>query len=71
MNTADFPWLTIIILFPILAAFVIPLLPNKHEPIRWFALTIGLIDFCIMVYAFYTQYDLSNPNMQWWKAIPG
>lgn len=31
---------------------------------RWYALVVGLIDFAILSYAFYTQYDLSNPGMQ-------
>lgn len=65
MNTADFPWLTTSILFPILASFAIPFIPDKDgKTVRWYALTIGLIDFCILTYAFYTHYDLSNPGMQ-------
>jgi len=67
MNTADFPWLTVIILFPLIASAVIPLIPDregKGRPIRWYALVIGLIDFILIVYAFYTQYDFANPNLQ-------
>lgn len=65
MNTADFPWLTTSILFPILASLVIPFIPDKDgKTVRWYALTVGLIDFAILVYAFYTQYDMSNPGMQ-------
>lgn len=67
MNTADFPWLTVVILFPLLASAAIPLIPDregKGKPIRWFALVIGLIDFILIVYAFYTQYDFGNPELQ-------
>ncbi|MEA5536602.1 NAD(P)H-quinone oxidoreductase subunit 4 [Crocosphaera sp. XPORK-15E] len=65
MNLANFPWLTTIILFPIVAAFLIPIIPDKDgKTVRWYALTVGLIDFVIIVYAFYTGYDLSNPNLQ-------
>jgi len=67
MNTAGFPWLTVIILFPLIASAVIPLIPDregKGRPIRWYALVIGLIDFILIVYAFYTQYDFANPNLQ-------
>jgi NAD(P)H-quinone oxidoreductase subunit 4 len=65
MNTANFPWLTFIILFPIAASLLIPLIPDKDgKTVRWYALIIGLIDFVVMVYAFYTQYDFSNPGLQ-------
>ncbi|WP_421656218.1 photosynthetic/respiratory NAD(P)H-quinone oxidoreductase subunit D1 [Leptothermofonsia sp. ETS-13] len=65
MLTADFPWLTTSILFPIAASLLIPFLPDKDgKTVRWYALVIGLIDFVILVYAFYTGYDTSNPNLQ-------
>ncbi|MDX2215108.1 MAG: photosynthetic/respiratory NAD(P)H-quinone oxidoreductase subunit D1 [Oculatellaceae cyanobacterium bins.114] len=61
----NFPWLTTVILFPIAASLLIPFLPDKDgKTVRWYALTVGLIDFAILVYAFYSQYDLSNPEMQ-------
>ncbi|GBF80131.1 NAD(P)H-quinone oxidoreductase subunit 4 [Aphanothece sacrum] len=65
MNLANFPWLTTTIVFPIVAALFIPFIPDKDgKTVKWYALTIGLIDFAIIVYAFYTGYDLSNPNLQ-------
>lgn len=65
MNIANFPWLTTIILFPIVASLVIPLIPDKDgKTVRWYALIVGLIDFALIVYAFCTEYDLSNPNLQ-------
>ncbi len=67
MSMADFPWLSTIILFPILAALLIPILPDKDgkgRVIRWYALTVGLIDFALIIYAFYNFYDVSNPDMQ-------
>jgi NAD(P)H-quinone oxidoreductase subunit 4 len=66
MNTANFPWLTIIILFPVLASLFIPLLPAAKDNTtgRWYALTVGLIDFALIVYVFYSQYDFSNPELQ-------
>ncbi|MCP2727601.1 NAD(P)H-quinone oxidoreductase subunit 4 [Limnofasciculus baicalensis] len=60
-----FPWLTTIILFPIVATAAIPFLPEKNgfwE--RWYALVIGLIDFILIVYTIVTQYDFANPNLQ-------
>jgi NAD(P)H-quinone oxidoreductase subunit 4 len=66
MNTANFPWLTTIILFPIAASLLIPLLPASKEGStgRWYALSVGLIDFVLIIYTFYSQYDLSNPDLQ-------
>lgn len=75
----NFPWLTTIILFPVVASLLIFLFPVEAETpqqekkaeypktakkVRWYALIVGLIDFALIVYVFYTQYDLSNPNLQ-------
>ena len=65
MNIDNFPWLTTIILFPIAASLVVPFIPDKDgKTVRWFALSVGLIDFALITYAFYTQYDFSNSGMQ-------
>jgi NAD(P)H-quinone oxidoreductase subunit 4 len=65
MDTASFPWLSTIIGFPIVAALLIPFIPDKDgKTVRWYSLTIGLIDFAIIVYAFYTQYDFASPDLQ-------
>lgn len=67
MNTANFPWLTTIILFPIAASLLIPLpwFPDKDgKTVRWYALIVGLIDFALIVYTFYTQYDFAEPGLQ-------
>ncbi|MCU0524819.1 MAG: photosynthetic/respiratory NAD(P)H-quinone oxidoreductase subunit D1 [Elainella sp. Prado103] len=62
---ADFPWLTFAILFPVVASLAIPIIPDKDgKTVRWYALIVGLIDFCVLVYAFYTQYDFANPGLQ-------
>jgi NAD(P)H-quinone oxidoreductase subunit 4 len=77
MNTANFPWLTTIILFPIAAALLIPFFPDEGDKaeqektakkVKWYALTIGLIDFALIVYAFYTGYDLSTPGLQLFES---
>ena len=67
MDTAAFPWLTTIILLPIIASLFIPIIPDKEgkgKTIKWFALVVGLIDFILIVYAFYSGYDFSNPDLQ-------
>ncbi|ARV62113.1 NAD(P)H-quinone oxidoreductase subunit 4 [Nostocales cyanobacterium HT-58-2] len=69
MNTANFPWLTTIILFPIAASLLIPFIPDKDgKTVRWYALTVGLIDFVLIVTAFYTGYDYSNPDLQLFES---
>ncbi len=65
MNITNVPWLTLIILFPIVAALFIPIIPDKDgKTVRWYSLIVGLIDFAFIIYAFYNNYDLSNPNLQ-------
>lgn len=65
MDTANFPWLTTVILFPIFASLFIPIIPDKDgKTVRWYALIVGLIDFALIVGAFYTGYDINNPGLQ-------
>lgn len=67
MTLSQFPWLTTIIFLPLLASAAIPLIPDKAgkgNPIRWYALMVGLIDFALIVTAFYTQYDFNASGLQ-------
>jgi NAD(P)H-quinone oxidoreductase subunit 4 len=65
MAIAQFPWLTAIILFPLIAALAIPLLPDKDgKTVRAYTLAIGLIDFGMMIYAFWSNYDVSSAAFQ-------
>jgi NAD(P)H-quinone oxidoreductase subunit 4 len=65
MDLTNFPWLTTIILFPIIASLFVFVIPDKDgKTVRWYALTVGLIDFVFIVYAFYQGYDFNNPNLQ-------
>lgn len=69
MNLASFPWLTTIILFPIVAALFVPFIPDKDgKTVRWYALVVGLIDFAIIVYAFCTEYDFNTPGLQLFES---
>ncbi|HEY9695566.1 MAG TPA: NAD(P)H-quinone oxidoreductase subunit 4 [Oculatellaceae cyanobacterium] len=59
------PWLTTIILLPLLAALFIPVLPDKEgKTVRFYALAVGLVDFALTVYTFWSNYDLKNPQFQ-------
>ncbi|KKI98411.1 NAD(P)H-quinone oxidoreductase subunit 4 [Prochlorothrix hollandica] len=65
MATFEFPWLTTLILFPLLAALPIPLIEAKEaKTIRFYALSVGLIDFALMVCAFWSGYNPQNPGLQ-------
>jgi NAD(P)H-quinone oxidoreductase subunit 4 len=60
-----FPWLTAIVLLPLVAALLIPVLPDKTgKLVRWYALGVGIADFVLMSYAFSTHYDASNATFQ-------
>jgi NAD(P)H-quinone oxidoreductase subunit 4 len=66
MMIADqFPWLTAIVLLPLVASLLIPVLPDKDgKRIRWYALGIGIADFALMCYAFWKHYDASSASFQ-------
>jgi NAD(P)H-quinone oxidoreductase subunit 4 len=60
-----FPWLTAIILLPLVASLIIPVLPDKDgKTVRWFALGVGIADFALMCYAFWNHYDPSSATFQ-------
>jgi NAD(P)H-quinone oxidoreductase subunit 4 len=61
----NFPWLTTIILFPILASLLIPIIPDKNgRTVRWYALIVGVLDFALIVYTFCTGFDTSSDKLQ-------
>ena len=60
-----FPWLTAIVLLPLIAAFLIPLLPDQNgKTVRWYAMGVGIADFALMCYTFWAHYDPSNSSFQ-------
>ncbi|MBD2138480.1 NAD(P)H-quinone oxidoreductase subunit 4 [Anabaena sp. FACHB-1237] len=65
MIADQFPWLTTIILLPLVASFLIPVLPDKEgKLVRWYALGVGIADFALMCLGFWLNYDAKNPNFQ-------
>ncbi|MEM7594215.1 MAG: NAD(P)H-quinone oxidoreductase subunit 4 [Cyanobacteria bacterium P01_A01_bin.83] len=59
------PWLTAIIVLPLIAAAAIPLIPDKDgKTIRMYALLVGLINLTLMVYGFWSHYDLNQTQIQ-------
>ncbi|MCM0594121.1 MAG: NAD(P)H-quinone oxidoreductase subunit 4 [Gloeotrichia echinulata DVL01] len=65
MIPLDFPWLTAIILLPLVASLAIPLIPDKEgKTVRWYGLGVALADFALMIYAFWQHYDFQTSTFQ-------
>ncbi|MGK7934383.1 MAG: NAD(P)H-quinone oxidoreductase subunit 4 [Xenococcaceae cyanobacterium] len=65
MNSTQFPWLTTLIVLPLLASFLVPLIPDKEgKRLRLYTLGVGLVDFALMCYAFWQNYDASTGSFQ-------
>lgn len=65
MIADQFPWLTTIVLLPLVASLLIPVLPDKDgKRVRWFALSVGITDFVLMCYAFWKDYDANSSTFQ-------
>jgi len=65
MNLVSFPWLTALIVFPLLASFAIPFIPDKEgKNVRWYSLSVGLIHFASTIYVFWAHYDYTSSQFQ-------
>jgi NAD(P)H-quinone oxidoreductase subunit 4 len=65
MLTEQFPWLTTLVVLPLLAILPIPVLPDRNgQTLRWYALGIGFIEFSLILYTFANFYNLSQPGLQ-------
>lgn len=61
----SFPWLTLMVIFPLLAAMPIPLLPDQEgKTVRWYALGASLTEFALILYVFTTQYEMGVSGLQ-------
>nr|AUT83701.1 NADH-plastoquinone oxidoreductase subunit 4 [Geranium pyrenaicum] len=64
-TTNDFPWLTIIVIFPISAGFLILFLPHRGNKItRWYTLCICSLELLLTAYAFSYHFQLDDPLIQ-------
>ncbi len=71
MLSIQIPWLTTVILLPLVAALAVPLLPdNQGKTVRWYALGVGIIDFVLMVCAVWQNYDLQISTFQLAESYP-
>jgi NAD(P)H-quinone oxidoreductase subunit 4 len=65
MNAFEFPWLTTIILLPLMAAIAIPFIPDKDgKTARWYGLGVAIADFALMILAFWQSYDFQSSAFQ-------
>lgn len=65
MLDPQFPWLTALIVFPLIASIPIPFLPSQNgRLIRWYTLGVAVSEFFFILYTFWQNYDLRNPNYQ-------
>lgn len=71
MISTHFPWLTTLILFPLVASLPIPVIPDKEgKTIRWYALGVGIIEFALIVYTSWQRFDLQNSEFQLAESYP-
>jgi len=65
MNAIEIPWLSAIIFLPLVAALVIPLVPDKEgKTVRWYGLGVALLDFVLMIFALWQNYDFQSSALQ-------
>ncbi|MEH2082641.1 MAG: NAD(P)H-quinone oxidoreductase subunit 4 [Nostoc sp.] len=71
MNAIEFPWLTAIILLPLVATLAIPLIPDKEgRTVRWYSLGVAIADFALIIYAFWYKYDFQSSRLQLIENYP-
>ncbi|MEM9008242.1 MAG: NAD(P)H-quinone oxidoreductase subunit 4 [Cyanobacteria bacterium P01_F01_bin.86] len=74
MAIAQVPWLTTLILLPLVAALIMPLLPlvrgTNNNLIRWYAIGIGGLDLALMCYVFWSHYDATLADFQIVETFP-
>nr|YP_010330726.1 NADH-plastoquinone oxidoreductase subunit 4 [Pilea dolichocarpa]UNY33865.1 NADH-plastoquinone oxidoreductase subunit 4 [Pilea dolichocarpa] len=64
-TTNFFPWLTIVVALPIFAGSIILLFPHRgNKVIRWYTISICLIELLLTTYAFGYHFQLDEPLIQ-------
>lgn len=67
----QFPWLTVLTLLPLVAAFLIPVLPDREgKTVRWYALAIALLEFGLSAMVFWQHYDAQSAQIQMVETVP-
>ena len=61
----EFPWLTLLFLFPLAAALPIPWIPDKEgKTVRWYSLGVALSELALIAYSLWCFYDPQSPDLQ-------
>tara|TARA_Y100001968_G_scaffold333042_1_gene393774 strand:- start:796 stop:2469 length:1674 start_codon:yes stop_codon:yes gene_type:complete len=68
---ANFPWLSLSILFPISCSLLVPFIPDEGDgkQVRWFALIVALITFLITAAAYLYGYEPSSEGLQLYERV--
>nr|YP_010715514.1 NADH dehydrogenase subunit 4 [Todea barbara]WDE24591.1 NADH dehydrogenase subunit 4 [Todea barbara] len=62
---SNLPWLTIIVLLPIPAGLLLPILPsNGNRIIRWYTSGICILEFLLITYIFHCHFRLNDQSIQ-------
>nr|QUS63515.1 NADH-plastoquinone oxidoreductase subunit 4 [Dryopteris crassirhizoma] len=62
---SNVPRLTTIVLFPIFASFLLPILPRDgNRIIRWYTLGICILEFSLITYIFYCHFQFDFQSIQ-------
>nr|YP_010339650.1 NADH-plastoquinone oxidoreductase subunit 4 [Girardinia suborbiculata subsp. grammata]YP_010418752.1 NADH-plastoquinone oxidoreductase subunit 4 [Dendrocnide meyeniana]UNY34114.1 NADH-plastoquinone oxidoreductase subunit 4 [Girardinia suborbiculata subsp. grammata]USG51776.1 NADH-plastoquinone oxidoreductase subunit 4 [Dendrocnide meyeniana] len=64
-TTNYFPWLTIVVVFPIFAGSLILFFPHRgNKVIKWYTISICIIELLLTTYAFGYHFQLDEPLIQ-------
>lgn len=62
---STFPWLSATILLPLVAAALIPVIPDKEgKTVRWYSLGAAIVNFSLLIYAVWQNYDFQASGYQ-------
>ena len=68
MNLETFPWLSLIVLFPLIGALIMPFLSSKEGEDNTLPRNISLsflfIDFLLIIGVLFQKFDISNSSIQ-------
>ncbi|XFA72687.1 NAD(P)H-quinone oxidoreductase subunit 4 [Thermosynechococcaceae cyanobacterium Okahandja] len=68
--SVQFPWLTVLTLLPLVAALLIPVLPDRNgKTVRWYALAIALVEFALSATVFWQHYDAQSAQIQLTETV--
>lgn len=65
MNHIEIPWLSAIVLLPLVASLGIPMISDKEgKTLRWYGLGVAFADLLLMIFALAQKYDFQSSAMQ-------